>query len=343
MEFKVTIQPSGHSFVCRPAESLLTGALREGYGLPYGCRSGACGTCKGRIISGTVDYGDYQKSALSDAERSEGKALFCRAVPTSDVVIESRAVAGVRNIDIKKMPCRVERIEKPNHDVAILEVKLPANETFRYLPGQYIDILLKDGRRRSFSMAGAPGGANAISLHIRHYPGGEFSGFVFNEMKERTLLRIEGPLGTFFLREDSDKPIVFMAGGTGFAPIKAIIEHALAGGTLRPMVLYWGARSREDLYMAELPGRWQSESDRFTFVPVLSDPKPEDAWPGRTGFVHQAILDDFADLSGYQVYSCGPPAMVEAGRKAFVEQRGLPEAEFYSDPFVTAADAEKKD
>ena len=338
MEFKVTIQPSGHAFVCRPGESLLTGALREGYGLPYGCRSGACGSCKGQIISGTVDYGVYQKSALSDEEKAVGKALFCRAVPTSDVAIEARTVAGVRDIDIKKLPCRVEKIERPNHDVAIHHLKLPANESLRYLPGQYIDILLKDGRRRSFSLAGAPQQSDMLTLHIRHYPGGEFSGYVLNEMKERTLLRFEGPLGTFFLREDSDKPIVLMAGGTGFAPIKAIVEHALARGTLRPMVLYWGARTRADLYLAELAGQWQQDHDNFTFIPVLSDPAAADAWPGRTGFVHQAILDDFSDLSGYQVYACGPPAMVDAGKRAFVETRGLPQSEFYSDPFTIATD-----
>ena len=339
MAFKITIQPSGHTFQAEPGESLLAGALREGYGLPYGCRGGACGSCKGRIVSGEVSYPGIQPVALSDDDRAAGRALFCCAVPTTDAVIEARELAVVKDIEIKRMPCRVERIERVSHDVVVLHLKLPANDRFNYLPGQYLDFLLKDGKRRSFSMAGPPvdpGGL--ITLHIRHYPGGMFSGFVFNELKERAVMRFEGPLGTFFLREDTDKPVIFMAGGTGFAPVKAIVEQALAAGSLRQFVLYWGVRRRADLYMADVAAAWEAQHSNFTFIPVLSDPQPDDAWAGRTGFVHQAILDDFGDLSGYQIYACGPPVMIESGRKAFVAERGLPESEFYSDAFTIAAD-----
>ena len=338
MSVRVTIQPSGHQFQVEPGETLLQAAQREGYGLPFGCRSGACGSCKGRVISGTVDYGDYQSSALSAEEIAQGKALFCCAKPLEDLVIEAREVAGMKDIQIKKLPCRVEAIARPNHDVAVLKLKLPANEKFEFLAGQYIDFLLKDGKRRSFSLANAPQDKGFLELHIRHYPEGSFSHFVFAELKERAILRFEGPLGTFFLREDSDKPILFMAGATGFAPIKGMIEYARHRGITRPMVLYWGVRSLADLYMGELAASWQAGDGRFTFIPVLSDPQPEDRWVGRTGLVHQAILDDFKDLSGYQVYACGAPRMVESGFKAFTQTRGLPESEFYSDPFTPSVD-----
>jgi CDP-4-dehydro-6-deoxyglucose reductase, E3 len=338
MAFQVTIQPSGHRFLLEPGETLLDGALREGYGLPYGCRSGACGTCKGRIVSGAVDYGEVQSGALTEAEKIQGKALFCRAKPLSEVVIEAREVAAVRDILIKKLPCRVERVERLNHDVAEVNLKLPGDDGMRFLAGQYIDILLKDGKRRSFSLANPPQQDQVLQIHVRNYPGGKFSHYVFCELQERTILRLEGPLGTFFLREDSLKPMLFMAGGTGFAPIKSIIEYALRQSVRRNMTLYWGARSAEDLYMAELPRRWQEQHSSFRFIPVLSEPKPGDRWTGRRGLVHQALAEDFSDLSGYQVYACGPPAMVDAGHRLFTQARGLPDVEFYSDPFTISVD-----
>jgi CDP-4-dehydro-6-deoxyglucose reductase len=255
-------------------------------------------------------------------------------------VIEVREVRRAGDIRIRKLPCRVESIDKPAPDVAIVRLKLPANERLQFLAGQYIDLLLKDGRRRSFSLATAPHDDALLELHIRHIPGGHFSGQLFNEFKGREILRFEGPLGTFFLREDSDKPIIFVAGGTGFAPIKGVIEHALHHhiDATRPTVLYWGVRAKRDLYLPELPGKWQQASRNFTFIPVLSDPAPGDEWPGRTGFVHQAVLDDFADLSGYQVYACGGPAMIDVARKSFTETRGLALEEFFADSFTYAVE-----
>jgi CDP-4-dehydro-6-deoxyglucose reductase len=184
-----------------------------------------------------------------------------------------------------------------------------------------------------------------LELHIRHVPGGFFSDALFTQYKGREILRFEGPLGAFYLREESDKPIIFVAGGTGFAPIKAVIEHALFHEiqATRPIVLYWGARSKEDLYLPDLPGRWQTEHPgRFTYIPVLSEPKPDDAWPGRTGFVHHAVLDDFHDLSGYQVYACGGPAMIDAARREFTRMRALPAEEFFADSFTYAAESEAR-
>jgi CDP-4-dehydro-6-deoxyglucose reductase len=339
--FKVTLQPSGHSFDVAEGESVLEAALRHGFILPYGCKNGACASCKGRIVSGEVDYGSYQAKALSDAEKAEGKALFCQAKPLSDLVIEARTVGAAKDIPVKTLPCRVQKLERLAEDVIVLELKLPANERLQFLPGQYIEFLLRDGSRRSFSMANAPEEDELIQLHVRHVPGGQFTDHVFGKMKERDILRFEGPHGTFFLREDSQKPIVFVASGTGFAPIKAILEHALRKGVARPMTLYWGGRRPKDLYLNELPVKWASEHANFKYVPVISDALPEDGWTGRAGFVHRAVMQDFPDLSGHQVYACGVPVMVDSARRDFIAQCKLPEDEFYADSFTTQADSAK--
>ncbi len=338
---QVRLEPSGHAFDVAEGETLLEAALRQGIGLPYGCRNGACGACKGILRAGELAYGEYQERALHDAEKAAGKALTCCTRPLTDVVFEVRELAGARDIAIRTMPCRVDRVERPAEDVAILYLKLPAGERLQFLAGQYIDILLKEGKRRSFSLANAPHDDAFLQLHVRKSPGGAFSNYVFEQMKERAILRFEGPLGTFYLREDSDKPMIFVAGGTGFAPIKALVEHCFHEGVERPMVLYWGARSLRDLYMPALPSRWQQEHPNFTFIPVLSDPVPEDGWSGRTGLVHEAVLEDFRDLSGYQVYACGAPGMTDLARETFVEDRALPEDEFYCDAFTPSVDPRK--
>jgi CDP-4-dehydro-6-deoxyglucose reductase len=339
---EVRLEPSGHTFTVAPGETMLAAALRQGIGLPYGCRNGACGACKGVLRSGELGYDEYQERALHASERTAGKALTCCTHPLTDIVFEVRELTGAKDLAIRTMPARVERVEKPAEDVAVLFLKLPTGERLQFLAGQYIDILLKSGKRRSFSMANPPHNDQLIELHVRKSPGGAFSSYVFDEMKERAILRFEGPLGTFYLRsDDSGKPLIFVAGGTGFAPIKAIIEHAFHHGDDRPMVLYWGVRSKKDLYMPGLPIGWQQEHPHFTYIPVVSDPLPEDEWAGRTGFVHQAVLDDFTDLSGYQVYACGAPGMTDVARQTFVEQRGLPEDEFYCDAFTPSVDPKK--
>ncbi|RXZ43529.1 CDP-6-deoxy-delta-3,4-glucoseen reductase [Crenobacter cavernae] len=340
MTCQVKVLPSGHGFAVEAQETLLEAALRQGIGLPYGCRDGACGACKGKIVEGEVEHGPHQEKALPPHERAQGYALFCCARPAeglAELSIEAREVTGIGDIPIKTLPCRVEKIEKV-HDVAVLRLKLPVSERLQFRAGQYIDILMKDGKKRSFSIANAPHDDAFLELHIRNQPGGSFSEYVFNQMKEREIMRFKGPMGSFFLREESDKPIVFLASGTGFAPIKGIVEHAIHNGIHRPMVMYWGARTKADLYMAELAGSWQTQLPGFSFIPVLSDALPEDEWAGRTGFVHQAVLDDFDDLSGYQVYACGAPVMVEAAHKSFIAERGLPEEEFFSDAFFLAKD-----
>ena len=345
MPIQITIKPSDHVFSCDADETVLQAAMRADLMIPYGCRNGACGTCKGKIIAGDVDYGAYQQSTLSEDEKRVGLALFCCAKPLNDLTIEVREVRRAGDIQIRRLPCRIESIEKPAPDVAIVRLKLPASERLQFLAGQYIDFLLKDGKRRSFSLATPPHADELLELHIRHVPGGFFSDALFTQYKGREILRFEGPLGFFYLREESDKPIIFVAGGTGFAPIKAVIEHALYHEiqTTRPMVLYWGARSKQDLYLPDLPGRWQTEHPgQLTYIPVLSEPRPEDAWPGRTGFVHQAVLDDFRDLSGYHVYACGGPAMIDAAKRDFITLRGLPEDAFFADSFTYAAEGEAR-
>ena len=338
MPFQISIQPSGHSFVAEEGASILRAALDAGFTLPYGCRNGACGACKGRIISGQVNHGFASESALSEAEKSASLALFCCAQPLSDIVIECHEVSSVKDVPVKKLPCRVEKLERLAPDVMVLHLKLPVNERLQFLAGQYIEILLKDGKRRAFSLAGAPHDDELLQLHIRLMPGGRFTEHVFGVMKERDILRFEGPRGSFFLREDSDKPIILVAGGTGFAPIKSIVEHAIHQQIGRPMSLYWGARDRAGLYLSELPLRWAAEQPQIKYLPVLSEAAAADAWTGRRGLVHQAVLDDFADLSGHQVYACGAPAMIDAARRDFVAC-GLPAQEFFADAFTFASDA----
>lgn len=340
MPYQVTIQPSGHIFSAQPGETVLQAALREGFPLPYGCRNGACGTCKGKIIQGTVDFGSYNESALSEIEKKAGMALFCRAVPLTELIIECREIGAIKDIKVKTLPCRVQRLERVAPDVMVVFLKLPANERLQFLAGQYIDILMKNGKRRSFSLANAPHDDELLQLHIRNYRGGTFAEHVFLHMKEKDILRFEGPFGTFFLREDSDKPVIFVAGSTGFAPVKSILEHAFhvrkLRGHERQMILYWGNRTKADLYLADLASNWQREHDNFTFIPVLSEPLPEDNWKGRMGLVHHAVMQDFDDLAGYQVYTCGAPAMVEAAHRDFTRLRGLPEEEFFSDAFTVS-------
>ncbi len=339
MPFQVTIKPSDHVFTVDDGESVLTAALRAGYVLPYGCRNGACGACKGKILDGTVDYGNIQPYVLAEFEKKAGLALFCQAAPRSDLVIEAREISGVGQLEVRKLPCRVQQMQLAAHDVMILKLKLPANERLQFLPGQYIDILLKNGKRRSYSMGNPPHDDEYIELHVRNMQNGAFTDSVFNHMKERDILRFEGPLGTFFLREESDKPIIFLASGTGFAPIKSIIEHTLHVGMQRPMTLYWGGRHPQDIYMSELARSWQDARDDFSFIPVISDALPEDGWHGRAGLVHRAVMQDFPDLSGYQVYACGAPVMVEAAHRDFTAQCNLPEDDFFSDAFTPSVDA----
>ncbi|HUQ25307.1 MAG TPA: CDP-6-deoxy-delta-3,4-glucoseen reductase [Burkholderiales bacterium] len=329
MAHRITLKPSGHTYEAKEGQNVLQAGLEAGHMLPYSCRAGVCRTCRGTILEGKVDYGSVHDTYLPESDKAKGYALLCQAKPLSDLVVEVHEVKGVRP---RIIPCRVEKLEKPAPDVAVIGLRLPMNENFRFLAGQYIDFLLKDGKRRSFSLATRPdpAGVTALEIHVRHTPGGVFTDHVFEKLKVRDLLRFEGPLGSFYLREDSDKPIVMLASGTGFAPIKAICDYALERKTSRPITLYWGGRLKRDLYMMELAKGWP----HVKFVPVLSDEK----WEGRMGFVHRAVMEDFPDLSGHQVYACGAPIVVESARRDFSQKCRLPENEFYADSFLTEAD-----
>ncbi len=349
MTFTITVQPSGRSFTAESGESILTAAIRAGVGLPYGCKDGACGSCKCKKLEGAVVHGAHQSKALSADEEAAGFVLTCCGVPHSNVVLESRQVTEAGAFAVRKMPVRVARLEPLSHDVMGVTLQLPANDVMQYHAGQYIEFILKDGARRSYSMANAPhtlvrpvpGGTTSapmVDLHIRHMPGGVFTDQVFGTMKERDILRVEGPYGSFFLREDSDKPIILLASGTGFAPIKAVIEHLQFRSITRPTTLYWGGRRPQDLYQDAWVRSQLAVMPNLTYVPVVSDALPEDGWSGRTGFVHRAVLQDFADLSGHQVYACGAPIVVDSARKDFTAVAGLREHEFFADSFTSEAD-----
>lgn len=334
--FRITLRPSGHEFNSDSSETILQSALDNGLTLPYGCRNGACGSCKGKVIDGLVNHGLAQDQALSSADRANGLALFCCAKPLSDLVLECREVSKAGDIPVKIMPCRVQKLERLADDVMVLSLKLPANERLQFLAGQYIEFLLRNDKRRAFSIANAPHDDGLLQLHVRHIDGGEFTQHVFAGMKEKDILRFQGPYGSFYLREESAKPLILLAGSTGFAPIKALVEHAIHSQITRPMEIYWGARNRSGLYLPELPQSWVAEYDHIRYQPVLSDTAQEDAWQGRTGLVHRAVLDDHSDLSGYQVYACGAPAMIDAARAAFAAH-GLPAEEFFADVFSFAS------
>ncbi|MFO7604480.1 MAG: CDP-6-deoxy-delta-3,4-glucoseen reductase [Gammaproteobacteria bacterium] len=337
MSYQVTLKPSNHQFSVEADETVLDAALRQGFNLNYGCRNGACGACMGKVLAGSVTYGDHPREALDAEDEAAGQALFCQAMPTSDLTIEAHEVGAVKDIPIKTLPCKVAALERLNHDVMRVKLKLPMTERMQFLAGQYVDFLLKDGRRRSFSIANPPHQDEFIELHVRHIEGGRFTSEVFDNMHEKDLVRIQGPLGGFFLREDSTRPIIFMVGGTGFGPVKGMIEHALAMKLERPMHLYWGARARADLYMDEQVKAWTRQNPLIRYTPVLSEPRAEDHWEGRTGYVHEAIAADYADLTPYEIYASGPPAMVYAGQDVF-EKQGLDLQYYYSDAFEYAQD-----
>lgn len=341
MTFQVTVQPAGVSFDVARDEPILAAAIRAGVGLPYGCRDGACGSCKSRLVEGRVIHGAHQVRTLPPQEEEAGWILPCCATPQTDCVIQARTVAGAGEYPVLKMPARVAGLERRAADVVVMRLQLPATVALKYRAGQYVEFILRDGSRRSYSMANAPenlGEPPMIELHLRHMPGGKFTDHVFGAMKEKEILRVEGPLGSFFLREDSNAPVVLLASGTGFAPIKAIVEHMRAKGIARPAVLYWGCRRKADLYLHE----WALEAARslpwLRYVPVLSEPTPEDGWTGRTGLVHQAVMADLPDLSAHQVYACGAPVMVESARRDLVAQCRLPEDQFFADSFTSERD-----
>jgi CDP-4-dehydro-6-deoxyglucose reductase, E3 len=332
MTFPVTIKPVNRTFDVAPSETVLGAALSHGYPLPHSCRSGMCGSCKAKLLSGDVDHGQTRLDVLSEAERERGYALLCQAKPLTPLTIACNVADAVMDIPILRLASRVQKLERLADDVMRIRLRVAAKDAVRFLPGQYVNFVMPGGIRRSLSLASSPDD-ETLEFHLRNY-GGPFSLHVFNKMKENDLLRLEGPLGTFFVRETSVKPIVFVASGTGFAPIKSMIEHEVRKGTNRPMALYWGGRRPGDLYLDALAQTWVRDHG-LRYVPVISDARAEDAWTGRVGFVHRAVIEDFPDLSGHQVYACGAPVVVQSARTDFVNECDLPEDEFFADVFVS--------
>lgn len=342
MSFKVIVEPAGYSFEVKDGQTVLDAALEAEIMLPYSCRGGGCSTCKGKVLQGDYEAGEAPQHILEQSDLDQGYTLMCQAHPKTDMRIESPQARLVTDIHVRKLPARVLELDQLNDDVMRLVVQLPPSQPFNYYPGQYLEVILKDGKRRSYSMANPPQENNQVELHLRHMPGGVFTDYVFGAtepaLKERAMLRTEAPMGSFFLREESTKPIVFVASGTGFAPIKAIIEHMQAQNIQREIRLYWGGRRPKDLYLMDVALQWEQTMPQFSFIPVVSDALEQDQWQGRTGYVHHAVMHDLPDLSGWEAYVCGAPIMVESAQKDFVDHCGLDAAVFYADAFTSEAD-----
>ena len=331
MAFTVSVSGKDIKFPCEPNETVLDAAQRAGYELPYSCRKGVCGTCKGQIVAGEVRA--YAGDALSPQEQAERQVLYCQTRPRSDLEIVPKSIAKADPFARKTLTARVFRLVRMADDVMLVHLRYPAGQRVRFKAGQYVSVLLDNGERRDFSMANSPEESDGVQLHVRHVQGGAFTTYVFEQLKRGDHLSIEAPHGGFTLRE-SDKPILFVAGSTGFAPIKSMIEDAFNKGIGREMTLYWGARQRSGLYLASLPEKWAAEHKRFRYIPVISDVVE----PGmRHGLVHQAVLEDHPSLANFQAYVCGVSALCRAARKDF-RAAGLPVREFFIDTFTTKAD-----
>jgi CDP-4-dehydro-6-deoxyglucose reductase, E3 len=328
----VRLHPGGERFEVQEGESVLAAGLRAGLHLPHSCRGGSCGACEAKVLAGELHYPNGVPPGLNAADVAAGKALLCQARASSDLVLEARALAVPEEVRIRRLPCRVESRALLCHDVMRLVVKLPSLEPFVFLAGQYVDFLLQDGRRRSYSMANPPHEPERLELHVRRVTGGDFTSQVFDQLTDRTLLRLEGPLGGFWLRDDATRPIVMVAGGTGYAPIKSMLRHLMHVGNERPVHFFWGVRRPRDLYEGELVAGWAGEHDWLRFTPVMSEPLPEDDWQGRRGWVHQAVLEDYPSLAGVDVYAAGPPAMIAVLQELF-PAHGLPQGRLFFDSF----------
>jgi NAD(P)H-flavin reductase/ferredoxin len=332
MTFQIAIDESAIAFGCEPGETVLDAAERAGYSLPYSCRKGICSTCEAGLRHGKVASGASQMAAPA------GGVLLCQARPQTDIVIHPKRIDRHDPTARKRITARVYRVGRPADDVFTLMLRFPAGIRARFKAGQYLRVSMPDGDTRNFSMANAPRESDGVQLHIRRIPGGQFSEGVLARLAKGDKLTVEIPYGEFYLRTGSDKPIVCLATGTGFAPIKSIVEDLIARGNTRRVRLYWGGRRRQDLYLLDVTDRWSARVPWLTFTPVLSEPDAD--WSGAAGLVHQAVLRDIPDLSGWQVYACGNPAMIRNAEQDFQALGGLPDGQFFADPFVPSGNPE---
>lgn len=321
--------PSGKEFAARAGEPVLDSALRAHLNLPHSCKGGSCGTCRVRVLRGRFEYPQGRPIGISAEEEAAGHALICQARALEDLVIEIREVRHVTDVEIRELPCRVERMRNLAPDVMGLWLRLPAVEPFAWQCGQYVDVMLPGERRRSFSLANPPHDSALLELHVRRAPGGAFSEQVFGGLSAGSLLRIEGPLGQFVYRP-GERPLLLIGGGTGYAPLKAMIREVLETGARRDLVLFWGARTEVDLYEDAWLRELAATHARFRYLSVLSEQAP--AGPRESGLVHEAVLRRIAGLAGYDIYAAGPPAMIDAVRAALPVQGADPER-IYIDSF----------
>jgi len=341
---RVKLFRSARAFETAADETVLDAALRARLDMPHRCLGGNCGACRARLLEGEVAYPYGRPLGLSDDETADGLVLLCRAHARSDLLLETFEPGTAGALLVKRLPCRVERIERLGHDVMGVYLRLPPAESFDFKPGQYVDVLLSKGRRRSFSIASPPHDARPLELHVRRAPGGEFSEQVFAEEMRGAVLQLEGPLGNSVYREIAGAespgaaapPLLLVGGGTGLAPLKSILRHVLETGLPRRMTLYWGVREERDLYAHAFLEAAARADPRFRYAPVLSEPSP--AWGGRRGFVHEAVLAEVQGLEHHEIYASGPPRMIEAVRRDFMA-RGVAESAISFDSFDYAPDS----
>jgi CDP-4-dehydro-6-deoxyglucose reductase len=327
-EFQVRIDPHNRTIEAQEGRSVLDAALAAGLNLPHSCKSGHCASCGARLISGNVRYPNARPLGITEQEERQGYVLLCQARPLSDLRVEARLIANVADVEIKTLPCRIAKMTRLAPDVMQVFLRLPAVEPLHFKAGQYLDVLLDGGRRRSFSIASPPHDSDLIELHVRRVPGGGFTEALFDTLHDGSLLRIEGPIGQFVYREQST-PALMIAGGTGFAPLKSMLRHALENGSTRDIWFYWGARQQVDVYENAVMQDWTRKYPNLRFTAVLSEPT---ATHHRTGWVHEAVLSDHPSLAAFDVYAAGPPAMIEAIRATF-PARGVSEDRLHFDSF----------
>lgn len=331
MSIRVQIEPVDKSFRVEESQTVLEAALKSGITLKHSCRDGQCGECRAPILSGAVTYKDPSAIKLEQSDLDGKTGLMCVGHATADLVIEAPEVTELEGISVQKCAGRTMAKESVSDDVVVLKIAPAPGINFAFKPGQYLDLTIKGYDARSYSMANLDT-EGVVELHVRKMPGGAVSPVIVDELKPKAIVTIEGPFGTFYVR-DSERPIVMIASGTGFAPVKSMMQGLIASGNTRPVVLYWGGRCKQDLYMDALCQQWADENSWFTYTPVLSESTGE-GWDGRTGFVHQAVVDDLPDLSGSEVYVCGAPIVVSSAKRDCVELCGLNPDHFYSDAFV---------
>lgn len=323
MNYEIEIQPARVKYKASVDDTLLSAALANKFCLEHSCRSGECGLCSATIVSGTVknEFGDLV---------TEGNVLTCCSYPQSDITLLAKFLPELSDIECKTLPCKLVSKSLVNHDILILTLRFPPKTNFKYLAGQYIDLIYQ-GLRRSYSIANAQSSLEGLELHIRLIADGQFSQVLIRDCNENQLMRIEGPKGTFFVREATN-PIIFLAGGTGFAPVKAMMENLLHNKVNREIYIYWGMAHSDGFY-TKIADDWAREYSHISYVSVVS--ADDKCWQGRRGFVHQVVLDDFSDLSKYHVYACGSPLMISSAKDAFIS-RGLNSEHFYADIFVSS-------